>query len=84
LKITNYMKEELTKEELINLVNLLNRVDIKGSESVPFAVLLQKIVRMTEASKTPTPPTGLMGIGQDKTNIKPIKPIKELKSKGNK
>jgi hypothetical protein len=33
----------LTKEDLTNLLKLLQRVDLKGSEAVAVAVLIQKL-----------------------------------------
>jgi len=34
---------QFTQEELKNLLALLNRVDIKGSEALPAVLLMQKI-----------------------------------------
>jgi len=42
-----------TKEELQNLLALMNRVDLKGSEAITFAVLQQKISGLINPPATP-------------------------------
>ena len=43
------VKEELTKEELNLIAQLLGQTNVKVADSPPFVALIQKIGRMTEA-----------------------------------
>ena len=39
---------ELKKEELIAIINIMNRADIKGAEAIAVAMLIQKIQQLTQ------------------------------------
>jgi len=43
------MKEELTKEELTSIAQMLAQQTVKVSDSPPFVTLIQKIGRISEA-----------------------------------
>ncbi len=49
------MNTQFTKEELGNILTLLNRVEIKGGEAIPMAMLLQKIAGLVNVKKENKP-----------------------------
>ena len=49
------MKIELSKEEINQLLNLMNRVNIQGAEASIFLQLVQKIQRQVQSQQMASP-----------------------------